>query len=81
MPKDFPAPFLPQDGSLPELKHKNLEAAKEAFLNAVQEFIIYYKENPQAEHIHFVFGKINKEMWELMHRKHFTHHFEQFGLI
>lgn len=81
MPKDFPAPFLPQDGSLPELKHKNLEAAKEAFLNAVQEFLIYYKENPQAEHIHFVFGKINKEMWELMHRKHFTHHFEQFGLI
>lgn len=81
MPKEFPAPFLPQDGSLPGLKHKNLEVAKEAFLNAIQEFLIYYRENPQAEHIHFVFGKINKEMWELMHRKHFTHHFEQFGLI
>ncbi|QDZ61291.1 DUF1569 domain-containing protein [Elizabethkingia meningoseptica] len=81
MPKEFPAPFLPKDGSLPELKHKNLDAAKEAFLERVKQFIIYYKENPLAEHNHFVFGRINKEMWELMHRKHFTHHFEQFGLI
>ncbi len=81
MPKDFPAPFLPEDGTLPELKHKNIDAAKTAFLEALKEYGIYYKENQLAEHMHFVFGKLNKEMMELMHRKHFTHHFEQFGLI
>ncbi|MPL54625.1 Bifunctional protein PaaZ [bioreactor metagenome] len=81
MPKDFPAPFLPEDGTLPELKYKNLEQAKEKFLENLQKYQIYYRENPEAEHMHFVFGKLNKEMMELMHRKHFTHHFEQFGLL
>ena len=81
MPKDFPAPFLPEDGTLPELKYKNLEQAKEKFLENLQKYQIYYRENPEAEHMHFVFGKLNKEMMELMHRKHFMHHFEQFNLI
>lgn len=81
MPKDFPAPFLPEDGTLPELKYKNLEQAKEKILENLQKYQIYYRENPEAEHMHFVFGKLNKEMMELMHRKHFTHHFEQFNLI
>ncbi|MGZ5193452.1 MAG: DUF1569 domain-containing protein [Kaistella sp.] len=43
--------------------------------------MIYYRENPQAEHYHPRFGMLNKEMMELFHRKHFTHHFEQFDLI
>ncbi len=81
MPKDFSAPYLPEDGTLPELKYKNLEQAKEKFLENLQKYQIYYRENPEAEHMHFVFGKLNKEMMELMHRKHFTHHFEQFNLI
>lgn len=81
MPKDFPAPFLPEGGTLPVMKFKNLEQAKEKFLENLQKYQIYYRENPEAEHMHFVFGKLNKEMMELMHRKHFTHHFEQFNLI
>ncbi|WDT68264.1 phenylacetic acid degradation bifunctional protein PaaZ [Cloacibacterium sp. TD35] len=81
MPKDFPAPFLPEDGTLLELKYKNLEQAKEKFLENLQKYQIYYRENPEVKHMHFVFGKLNKEMMELMHRKHFTHHFEQFGLL
>lgn len=81
MPKGYEAPFLPSDGSLPPLKHKNLQAAKEALLETLQRFLIYYKEHPEAEHMNYVYGKMNKEMAELLHRKHFTHHFEQFGLI
>jgi oxepin-CoA hydrolase/3-oxo-5,6-dehydrosuberyl-CoA semialdehyde dehydrogenase len=49
MPKDFTAPFLPQDGSSSELKHKNLEAAKQSFIDNLKRFVVYYKENPQAE--------------------------------
>lgn len=79
MPKDFPAPFL-QDGKLPELKYKNLDEAKTNFIESVKNCQIYYRENPDAEHLHFVFGTLNKEMMELFHQKHVTHHFEQFGL-
>lgn len=32
MPKEFPAPFLPQDGSLPELKHKTWRLQKKLSL-------------------------------------------------
>ena len=81
MPKDFLAPFMNANGSLQELRHKNLDAAKQSFLENLKKFVIYYKENPEAEHMNYVFGKLNKEMWELLHKKHFTHHFEQFGLI
>ena len=80
MPKDFPAPFL-EDGKLPELKYKNLDEAKTHFIESVKNYQIYYRENPDAEHLHFVFGKLNKEMMELFHQKHVTHHFEQFGLF
>ena len=81
MPKEFNAPFMPEDGSVPALAYKNLDAAKTAFMEHLKEFVVYYKENPHAEHMNYVFGKLNKEMWELLHKKHFTHHFQQFGLI
>ncbi|MBS1549053.1 MAG: phenylacetic acid degradation bifunctional protein PaaZ [Bacteroidetes bacterium] len=81
MPKEFNAPFMPQDGSVPPLRHKNLDVARQSLIDNLKRYIIYYKENPKAEHMHYVFGKLNKEMSELMHRKHFTHHLEQFGLI
>lgn len=72
---------LLKEGETPILRHKNLDMAKEALLNSLKEFQIYYRENPHAQHYHTKFGMLNKEMWELFQRKHFTHHFEQFGLI
>ncbi|MBF6610018.1 MAG: phenylacetic acid degradation bifunctional protein PaaZ [Chryseobacterium sp.] len=72
---------LLEEGETPILRHKNLNMAKEALLNSLKEFQIYYRENPHAHHYHTKFGMLNKEMWELFQRKHFTHHFEQFGLI
>ena len=81
MPKDFNAPFMPEDGSVPAFVHKNLDAAKTSFIDNLKKFIVYYKENPEAEHMNYVFGKLNKDMWELLHKKHVTHHFEQFGLL
>lgn len=80
LPKNFPNPFLSDNEPLPPLVHKNLEDAKEALLDALQKYLIYYRKNPQAEHQHPYFGLLNKEMMELLHRKHFTHHFEQFGI-
>ena len=72
---------LLKDGEILEKKYKNLDEAKEKLVEKLKEFLIYFKENTQTEIFHPVFGVINKEMSELFHRKHFTHHFEQFGLI
>ncbi len=72
---------LLKEGELPTLRFKNLEQAKEKLLETLKEFLVYYRENPDAQHYHPRFGMLNKEMMELFHRKHFTHHFEQFGLL
>ena len=72
---------LLKEGEMMQTHYKNLEEAKEKLLTTLKEFIIYYKENPQAEHFHPRFGMLNKEMMQLFQRKHFTHHFEQFGLL
>ncbi|SEF99061.1 oxepin-CoA hydrolase / 3-oxo-5,6-dehydrosuberyl-CoA semialdehyde dehydrogenase [Halpernia humi] len=72
---------LLKEGEEMQLKYKNLDEAKEHLLATLKEFLIFYRENPLAETYHPRFGKLNKEMMELFHRKHYTHHFEQFGLI
>ncbi|WP_332033884.1 phenylacetic acid degradation bifunctional protein PaaZ [Kaistella sp.] len=72
---------LLKEGEEPQLRFKNLTEAKEKLLETLKEFLMYYRENPQAEHYHPRFGMLNKEMMELFHRKHFTHHFEQFNLV
>ncbi len=72
---------LLKEGEEPQLRFKNLTEAKEKLIETLKEFLIYYRENPTAEHFHPRFGMLDKEMMELFHRKHFTHHFEQFGLI
>lgn len=71
---------LPENENAP-VRYKNLDEAKQKFMETLTEFLIYYRENPKAEHAHPLFHTINKEMWELFHRKHFTYHFEQFNLI
>lgn len=70
-----------KDGEMPVLRFKNLDQAKEKLIETLKEYLIYYRENPLVEHYHPRFGMLNKEMMELFHRKHFTHHFEQFGLV
>ena len=72
---------LLKDGEIPVLRFKNLDQAKEKLIETLKEYLIYYRENPLVEHYHPRFGMLNKEMMELFHRKHFTHHFEQFGLV
>ncbi len=71
---------LPENENAP-LRYKNLDEAKQKFMDTFSEFLIYYRENPEAKHVHPLFCEIDKEMWELFHRRHFTYHFEQFNLV
>lgn len=72
---------LLKEGEELQPKYKSLDEAKTKLLEGLKEFLVYYRENPRAEHFHPRFGMLNKEMMELFNRKHFTHHFSQFGLI
>lgn len=80
MPRNFGAPErLEQE--LKQLKHDSLETAKAKLLEAYDEFEAYFKEHPDATLKNIVFGDLNRYEWNLFHRKHYNHHFEQFGLI
>ncbi len=79
-PKNFDHPLL-KKGETEDLIFDSFEDAKTALLEYVDKYEIYYKEHPDAQHINPVFGLLDKEMWDLINRKHFHHHFEQFDLL
>ncbi len=80
MPKDFHMPLM-QKGKLEPLQHPNLETAKQKMLEAREEYLEFFKENPDALNKNAVFGYLNRYEWYLLERKHLNHHFNQFGLI
>lgn len=80
MPKKVDHPLL-KKGETEALRFSNLEEAKAALLQAYDDYELYFKENPEATSTNTVFGVLDKEMLDLLNRKHFNHHFEQFGLI
>lgn len=80
MPRGHKVPHLPED-DLPELQEADLDTAKEKFLESWDAFVDIYEKNPGKEALHPVFGTLGKTGWYQVHRKHFTHHFQQFGLL
>lgn len=48
---------------------------------AINNFILYFRDNPAKKTTHPVFGALNFDDWILLHYKHVTHHSRQFGLI
>ncbi|HLS12782.1 MAG TPA: phenylacetic acid degradation bifunctional protein PaaZ [Flavobacteriaceae bacterium] len=79
-PQNSKFPLLEED-ELEPLEHADLETAKEKFLEARENYLEYFKENPTATLKNLVFGELNRYEWYLLDRKHLNHHFEQFGLI
>src|SRR5690625_2499101 len=79
-PQNSKFPLLEED-ELEPLEHADLETAKEKFLEARENYMEYFKENPTATLKNLVFGELNRYEWYLLDRKHLNHHFEQFGLI
>ena len=79
-PKNSKTPVL-EDGVLADLEYADLNEAKAKFLEGFDAFELYYKENPEATANNVVFGPLDKDLWDLMNRKHFNHHFEQFSIL
>ena len=80
MPKSFDHPVL-RKGKTEDLIHTNLADAKKAFFKAYDELELFFKNNTGATVPNPVFGNLDAYDWYLLQRKHFAHHFEQFGLI
>ncbi|QNJ97935.1 phenylacetic acid degradation bifunctional protein PaaZ [Constantimarinum furrinae] len=80
MPRNYDFPLAKQ-AKMDMLTHPDLETAKKKLLEARNEYLQYYKENPEATTKNAVFGIIGKYDSYLLERKHLNHHFSQFGLI
>jgi len=79
MRRNVPSP-MGNDNLLP-LRFPDLENAKAKLLDERDFFLKTMKEQPDFIANHPYGGPMNLEEWLLFHRKHFKHHFIQFGLI
>ena len=80
MPKEFDHPML-RKGSAEDLRHESLDEAKKALGKAYDAVKQHYKDNPEAKLINPVFGYLDRYEMYLLERKHYIHHFGQFGLL
>lgn len=78
MPKEFKVPFAPEEYTL---RNEEIELAIDELVDNWIAFEEYYEVNPEMKNLHPFYGDLDKDGWHRLHSKHFTHHFEQFGLI
>jgi len=79
LPKGFVNTVI--GAELKPLSKKNLDSAKKELFIQLINFIEYFTKNPEAKPSNPTFGPLSKEEWIVFHKKHFTHHLTQFGLI
>ncbi|MFY0593482.1 hypothetical protein [Roseivirga sp.] len=66
---------------LQPLRSANLEEAKAKLLKEIESFVGFMDSNPEFLANHPYGGPMTAQEWFLFHRKHFKHHFIQFGLM
>lgn len=77
MPRGFKVNFAPEN---PKLRFEDMPSAIDELCENWAAFETYYQDNPDGTNLHPVYGHLAYEKWLRVHSKHFTHHFEQFGL-
>jgi hypothetical protein len=78
MKQNIQVAFAPADAPL---RNENMEFALDEFAMAFVDYMEKFEENPTFSSLHPYYGELNFEKWNLLHSKHFAHHFKQFGLI
>ncbi len=78
MARDIKVYFAPENYTL---RNTTFELAKQEFHDAWMAFESYYEDFPKQRAVHPFYGHLDKSLWLLLISKHFTHHFQQFGLI
>jgi len=78
---DSPFPKNIVFGTIPEnYGHANIPAAVDQLMVELVDFDQYFK-TPGITAVHGGFGDLTYDEWLVWHSKHFTHHFQQFGLL
>jgi len=80
IPQNFEHPLL-RKGKLEDLRYANLDIAKEALINGLDQVDALFKADQSATIPNPVFGDLNAYDWQLYSAKHAIHHFTQFNLI
>ena len=78
MPQNIQVPFAKENTPL---RNTDIELALDEFTMAWVDFEEMYSEDSKKTALHPYYGNLNYEQWLLLHSKHFTHHFSQFGLV
>jgi oxepin-CoA hydrolase/3-oxo-5,6-dehydrosuberyl-CoA semialdehyde dehydrogenase len=78
LPKLFENPALSK--RLQSLEYKSLDEAIEKLREEIDNYYSFFKNNPDVKTINVTFGELNKEEWDVFHKKHFEHHLSQFDL-
>ncbi len=69
-------------GDVPDpFRFSSLDEAKRILNDELDNFNSYFEKNASATFIHPRLGSLNYQEWIILHNKHFTHHFKQFGLL
>lgn len=79
MRRSIPSPTGKSE--LQPLRSSSLAEAKEMLIKETEGFLAVVKTQPDFVAVHPFGGPMTAEEWLLFHRKHFKHHFIQFGLI
>jgi hypothetical protein len=78
MMKNVEVPFA---GENTPLRHEEMALAIDELVLELIDFEDYYVEDEKKTTLHPYYGHLNYDLWILLHKKHFSHHFAQFGLI
>jgi hypothetical protein len=78
LPKLFENPALGK--GLQPLEYKSLNEAIEKLKEELENYYSFFDKNPAARTMNVTFGELNKEEWDVFHKKHFEHHLSQFDL-
>lgn len=79
LPKNFVNPLIGEN--LLPLEYGSMEEALTVLNKEIEKHFSFFELNPGASTTNATFGDLNKDEWEIFHRKHFKHHLEQFGIV
>jgi len=74
---------LPKPAAFDDYPKKNgdINTKKMQLMKEVMNMLSYFEKHPDHSAIHSSFGRLNVTGWKHLHKKHFTHHFNQFGVL
>ena len=78
LPKNFKVSFTSDENIA---RNSSLSQAIIEFESEWDQYLKFFKSNPNVKTLHPYFGELDFELWNRLHAKHFTHHFIQFDLL